>query len=66
MVKEEVKVKMFKCTCGKARMLSVIVPGRKMSKDLMKEQIELLETCEVVILSLEEARKTELCCTCKL
>lgn len=63
---EEVKVKNFKCVCGKARMLSVIEPGKKPSKALMKEQLELLETCEVVIISLEEARKTEMCFTCKL
>lgn len=63
---EEVKVKMFKCVCGKARMLSVIEPNRKISKALMKEQIELSNVCETKIITLEEARKTELCFTCKL
>ena len=64
----EVKVKMFKCKCGKARMLSVIRPdGKPFSKDIIKEHRELLDAgCDVETITLEQARKKELCFKCKL
>ena len=41
---EDIKVRMFKCKCGKARMLSVIRPnGKDFSKDVKKEHRALLE-----------------------
>ena len=62
----EIKVKMFKCICGKARLLRVI-DNTPLSKEDKKEQLTLLNAgCEVSIISLEEARNAELCFACKL
>ena len=65
---EDIKVRMFKCKCGKARMLSVIRPnGKDFSKDVKKEHRSLLEAgCDVETITLTEAREKELCFECKL
>lgn len=64
---KDIKVRVFKCICGKARLVSVIDPNRKISKESKKEQSELVQAgCEVVNVDLETARKMELCFTCKL
>lgn len=65
---EDIKVRMFKCKCGKARMLSVIDPsGKPFSKESMKEQRKLLEAgCDVETITLEESRKKDLCFKCEL
>jgi hypothetical protein len=65
---KDIKVKMFKCKCGKARMLSVIDPdGKPFSKEILKEQVSLLKAgCDVVTISLEEAKNIEMCFSCKL
>jgi hypothetical protein len=65
---DNIKVKMFKCRCGKARMLSVISPeGKPFSKDTVKEHKLLFNAgCDVTTISLTDARKMELCFTCVL
>ena len=65
---EEIKVKMFKCKCGKARMLSVIDPsGKPFSVATKKEHAQLLNAgCDVITITLEKARKTEICFDCKI
>jgi hypothetical protein len=62
----EIKIQMFKCKCGKARLLRVI-DDNPLSKEDKKEQLALLNAgCEVSIISLDEARNAELCFDCKL
>jgi len=64
----EILVKRFKCKCGKARLLCVIDPnGAPFSKESLKEQINLVKAgCDVETISLDQARESELCFTCKL
>ena len=68
MKNKDVKVKMFKCKCDKARMLSVIEPdGTPFSKDILKKHVLLVKSgCDVTTISLKEARKIDLCFDCKL
>jgi hypothetical protein len=67
-MEEDVKVRVFKCKCGKARMLSVINPnGEPFSKEVKKEHRKLVDAgCDVSTMSLEDARKQDMCFTCKL
>ena len=67
MEEKDVKVRLFKCLCGKARYLAVIDPDRPFSKESKKTQRELMYAgCEVVTISLNEAREADMCFTCKL
>jgi hypothetical protein len=65
---EDIKVRNFKCKCGKSRLLSVIEPGNApLSKEQKKAQMELVEAgCEVEIISLEKARESEMCFSCEI
>lgn len=65
---KDIKVRVFKCLCGDARMLAVIDPdGKPFSKESKKEQKFLLEAgCDVETLPLETARGLDLCFDCKL
>lgn len=57
------KVKRYKCLCGKARMLCVIEPNGKPTKD----ETRLFKLgLEMDIITLEEARKSEMCFDCDL
>lgn len=60
------KVRLFKCLCGKARMVSVIRP-EGFSKETKKEHASLVEAgCDVETISLEEARNQDFCFDCIL
>lgn len=65
---EDIKVRNFKCKCGKSRLLSVIAPdSNPLSKEQKKQQMELIEAgCEVEIIGIEVARNKELCFSCKI
>lgn len=65
---QDIKVRVFKCKCGDARMLSVIPPnGEKYSKENLKAQEELLKVgLEIETVPLEVARTLELCFDCDL
>lgn len=63
-----IKVKRFICKCGKTRLLAVIDPmGKPFSKESMKEQTKMLKAnLDVETITLDEARKSELCFDCEL
>lgn len=66
-MEDEIKVRRFKCLCGKSRMLSVIDADNPPSKQEKKEQSELVASgCDVDTITLDEARKEDLCFSCKL
>lgn len=63
---ENVMVRNFKCKCGKARLLTVI-DGLPLSKEQKIEQSYLIEKgCDVETITLEDARKKEMCFQCEL
>lgn len=64
---EDIKVRRFKCLCGKTRMVTAIQKDKPFTKSALKSMYELEKAgCEMDIISLEEARKVEFCFECKL
>jgi hypothetical protein len=68
MSEQEIKVRNFKCLCGKSRMLSVIDPnGKPFSKESLKQQGELMMAgLDFEVIPLAEAQKKNLCFECEL
>jgi len=69
MEKKDIKVRHFKCLCGKTRMLSVIDPdGKPFDKEIQKEHSLLVKAgCDVETITLEDAnKKKDWCFECKL
>ncbi len=63
---KEVKVRCFKCKCGKARLLAVIT-DKGFTRLQKKEHRQLVDAgCDVETISLAQAREMKLCFDCKL